>query len=201
MHNITSTNRVCHLKSISTWNTLWKFVFTVEKKVHKGTYQEIVSALAVMTKKSGDKLAVITCKIERRIKKKQLSDLVITQTKTEILSLKLNSHICRHFFFFAFTTESKNRQSMTGEMQWDYSKQSDIAEGGIPIPAQPPSAAWAQRLYTGTSFLLCPVWGRPEDDPTCGDMRVVQPAQSKNTRYPWEARFKLRLDGALSNLI
>lgn len=34
-----------------------------------GTYQEIVSTLAVMTKKSGDKLAVITCKIERRKKK------------------------------------------------------------------------------------------------------------------------------------
>lgn len=78
---------------------MWEFISTVKKNVHMGTYQEIVSTLAVMTKKSGDKLAVITCKIERR-KKKQLSDLVIAQMKTEMLLLKLNFHICRHIFFF-----------------------------------------------------------------------------------------------------
>lgn len=38
-----------------------KFIFTVKQKAHVGTYQEIVSTLAVMTKKNGDKLAVITC--------------------------------------------------------------------------------------------------------------------------------------------
>lgn len=38
-----------------------KFIFTVKQKARVGTYQEIVSTLAVMTKKNGDKLAVITC--------------------------------------------------------------------------------------------------------------------------------------------
>lgn len=72
-------------------------------------------------------------------------------------------------------------------MQRDYPKQSNIAEGGIPL----------QRHLL--SPLPCVRQARR--DLTCGDMRVVQPARSKNTRYPWEARFKLRLDGALSNLI
>lgn len=62
-----------------------KFIFAVENKAHVGTYQEIVSTLAVMAKKNGDKLAVITCKIERKKEQKQPCDLVISQMKTEIL--------------------------------------------------------------------------------------------------------------------